>query len=242
MLWLFLAAQCVYGDHHEPGPEPQPNQTNGGSGETEASLTTARDIGYFFGYSMGNSMRSTGVSEVDEAALLEGLEDALASRESVLDGQQVRAVTDYIRALRARAVSEANALRAEKLEREAEKSRVFLQSNASQAGVQITESGLQYIIENPGTGPRPTSNSVVEVTYRGTLTDGTEFDATNPGKTVTFSLQHVIGGWSEGVPLIARGGKVRLFVPPKLGYGERGTPNIPPNAVLVFDVSLVDFK
>ena len=246
ILAMVLVVQSTCASDHEASPasaQATPiHSAESATGMTGESSTSDWDIGYFFGYSLGNSLRANGVSDIDETTMMQGLKDALAGRASELDADQVRAVTEHIRALRAHAVSEANALRAEKLELEAEKSRLYLQANASQPGVKTTASGLQYIIENPGEGARPAADSVVEVTYRGSLTNGTEFDATEPGMTATFSLQYVIGGWSEGVPLIARGGKVRLFVPPKMGYGERGTPNIPPNAVLVFDVSLVDFQ
>lgn len=237
-----LLAPSIHADGHDAAGDTGSEATDGVAGETGDGSTSARDIGYFFGFSLGASMRANGVSEVDGEGLIAGIQDAMAGRTSELDADQVRVVTDYIRALRARVVSEANARRAEELEREAEKARQYLQTNAMEPGVLMTPSGLQYIIEHPGEGPRPTADSTVEVAYRGTLTNGTEFDATDPGKTVQFNLRQVISGWSEGVPLIARGGKIRLFVPPRMGYGERGTPNIPPNAVLIFDVTLVDFE
>lgn len=106
-----------------------------------------------------------------------------------------------------------------------------------------TASGLHYIIENPGVGISfPNSNSNVTVGYKGYLTDGTEFDAsTTP---VTFSLNAVIQGWQEGIPFFKPGGKGKLFIPSSLGYKDNPPANsvITENAVLIFDIELIDFN
>lgn len=111
-------------------------------------------------------------------------------------------------------------------------------------GITATQhcSGLFYKIETGGTGKNPEPCSNVAASYVGKLTDGTVFDQSpNP---VSFSLQQVIAGWTNGVPLIKEGGKIILYIPPSLGYGSRGVQNangsyvIPPNAVLIFEVSL----
>lgn len=99
-------------------------------------------------------------------------------------------------------------------------------------------SGLFYVIDNPGTGTAPTVCNTVVVTYEGKLTDGSTFDkSTDP---IDFSLSRVIMGFRNGLPLIKPGGRIRLFVPPSLGYGS--TPpqgsSIPANAILIFDVNL----
>ncbi len=102
-----------------------------------------------------------------------------------------------------------------------------------------TASGLHYIIDVEGTGGHPSSNSDVEVTYKGYLTDKTVFD---PGSRTSFSLTRVIEGWTEGIPLFKKGGKGVLLIPSELGYGRfPPTSTIPPNAVLIFDVELHAF-
>ncbi|MGV6801678.1 MAG: FKBP-type peptidyl-prolyl cis-trans isomerase [bacterium] len=122
----------------------------------------------------------------------------------------------------------------------------YLDENKTRDGVQVTESGLQYKVLNKGAGnvsPKPTDE--VEVHYRGTLTDGKEFDSSyKTGKSVSFYLNQVIPGWTEGLQLMHEGDKFRFFIPPEIGYGELGTPGGPigPNEVLVFDVELVDIK
>lgn len=100
-----------------------------------------------------------------------------------------------------------------------------------------TASGLHYIIEEPGSGPKPTINSTVEVTYNGYLLNGDVFDA----RTTSFPLANVIAGWQEGIPLFRKGGKGVLFIPSYLGYGSQAQGPIPGSSVLIFDIELLDF-
>ncbi len=115
---------------------------------------------------------------------------------------------------------------------------------ASEADVNTTASGLQYILLKPGDGPTPESGELVSVHYTGWLVDGTEFDSSvGRGTPFQFSLGQgmVIAGWDEGVALLNEGGKIRLIIPSELGYGERGSGGlIPPGATLVFDVELLE--
>lgn len=98
--------------------------------------------------------------------------------------------------------------------------------------------GLYYIIENEGTGSRPTLCTNVAFTYKGQLTNGTVFDqATTP---VLYPLSQLITGWQIGIPLVKTGGKIRLFIPPSLGYGSAAIPGIPANSVLIFDVTVIE--
>jgi FKBP-type peptidyl-prolyl cis-trans isomerase FkpA len=101
-----------------------------------------------------------------------------------------------------------------------------------------TSSGLYYIIEEEGTGENPTSNSNVTVAYKGYLLNGTVFDE-SPSSGISFGLNQVIRGWTEGIPLFKEGGKGKLFIPPGLGYGNRAIGRIPPGSVLVFDIHLI---
>ena len=113
----------------------------------------------------------------------------------------------------------------------------FLAENAVKPGIVKTASGLQYQILQEGQGPTPAATSQVTVNYRGSLIDGTEFDS---GETISFPLDRVIPGWTEGLQLMKEGAKYRFFIPADLAYGERGAGgSIPPNAALIFDVELV---
>lgn len=109
-----------------------------------------------------------------------------------------------------------------------------------------TDSGLQYIEIEEGTGSAPQAGDLVAVHYVGTLEDGTEFDNShNRGEPFQFALGRgmVIPGWDEGIALMKEGGKAKLIIPPELAYGERGAGGvIPPNATLTFEVELVSIQ
>ena len=105
---------------------------------------------------------------------------------------------------------------------------------------QSTSSGLHYIIEEEGTGGNPTLSDEVTVFYKGYYLDGKTFDQTG-ADPISFPLQNVILGWQEGIPLFQKGGKGILLIPPELGYGSTPPSGIRKNAVLVFEVELVDF-
>lgn len=120
----------------------------------------------------------------------------------------------------------------------------FLAENAQKEGVQTTESGLQYKILEEGTGETPEPTDVVKVHYTGKLVDGTVFDSSvERGEPVTFPLNGVIQGWTEGLQLLKEGGKAELYIPSNLGYGTRGAGGvIPPNATLIFEVELISIE
>ncbi|GAB4417723.1 MAG: hypothetical protein OHK0039_28380 [Bacteroidia bacterium] len=108
---------------------------------------------------------------------------------------------------------------------------------------QALPSGIYYIIETPGGDAHPTVSSTVTVSYKGTTLDGTVFDQTEPGKSITFPLSDLIRGWQEGIPLIGPGGKIKLIIPAMLAYGPQSpSPAIPPYSVLAFDIELIGFE
>jgi FKBP-type peptidyl-prolyl cis-trans isomerase FklB len=112
---------------------------------------------------------------------------------------------------------------------------------AAEEGAMQTESGLVLLVLRPGTGPKPTVDNRVQVHYQGRLADGTVFDSSyKRGHPAAFELTDVIPGWTEGLQLLAGGGKARLTIPARLAYGKKGkSPKIPPCAPLIFDVELL---
>lgn len=120
----------------------------------------------------------------------------------------------------------------------------FLSENMTKEGVKTTESGLQYQILTAAEGPKPKATDSVEVHYQGFLLDGTKFDSSvDRGEPITFPLNQVIPGWTEGVQLMSVGSKYKFFVPYQLGYGEKGAGGvIPPFATLIFEVELLNIK
>lgn len=125
-----------------------------------------------------------------------------------------------------------------------EKGQAYLTENGARPEVKTTDSGLQYEILTEGTGKSPAATDTVEVHYRGTTIDGTEFDSSyKRGETIEFPLNRVIPGWTEGVQLMKEGAKHRLFIPSELAYGKRGAPGaIGPDETLIFDIELIKVK
>lgn len=122
----------------------------------------------------------------------------------------------------------------------------YLSSNSITTAVELENSGLYYIIDNPGTSERAGLCSAMVVKYVGKLANGTIFDQTSGTATATFTLGGLIEGWKRTLTLVGEGGKMRLYIPPSMGYGANGlidprTGNviIPPNAMLIFDVEVV---
>lgn len=101
-----------------------------------------------------------------------------------------------------------------------------------------TDSGLYYVIDKSGSGTRPTSSSNVTVAYKGYFLDGSVFDQSD-ASGISFGLNQVISGWTEGIPLFKEGGEGLLLVPSNLGYGDNGRSSIPGGAVLLFDIKLI---
>ena len=125
---------------------------------------------------------------------------------------------------------------------EIEKGKKFLENFVKTEKAQKTESGLAYKILTPGKDPKPKATDTVKVHYKGTLIDGTEFDSSyKRNKPIEFPLNRVIKGWTEGMQLIGKGGKIKLVIPSDLAYGNQGAPpSIPGGATLVFEVELLD--
>ena len=117
----------------------------------------------------------------------------------------------------------------------------FLKANATQRGVVVEPSGLQYRIIQSGFGKRPLSTDIVTCNYRGTLINGTVFDATEPGFPAQFTVNKLIPGWTEALQLMREGDHWQLVIPSNLAYGPRGAGGgvIPPNQTLVFDLQLL---
>ncbi len=117
----------------------------------------------------------------------------------------------------------------------------FLAENKSAEGVVTTDSGLQYKVLEAGTGGQhPSATDTVKVHYHGTLLDGQVFDSSvDRGEPISFALNQVILGWTEGLQLMVVGEKTRLFIPAELAYGDRAAGKITPGSALIFDVELL---
>jgi FKBP-type peptidyl-prolyl cis-trans isomerase FklB len=213
-----------------------------GKSAAPLSLKTQKEkFSYALGMKMGGNLKKQDVP-VDPAILARGLKDALAGGKTLLtDDEAQAALTDVQNDLRKKQqekMQEAGA--ANKKEGE-----TFLAANKGKEGVKTLPSGLQYKILKEGTGAKPTASDTVSCNYRGTLTNGTEFDssAKHGGQPATFPVSGVIKGWTEALQLMPVGSKWELFIPPDLAYGDRGAgPDIGPDSTLIFEVELVSIQ
>ena len=186
-------------------------------------------INYSLGYQIGGDFKKQGV-EVDAEAVTQGIKDALAGGEPQMPRDEMHAT---LVALKQKVDAELRARRVENELAYVREGEAFLADNADKEGVQVADSGLQYRIVEPGSARRPAATDTVTVNYRGTLVNGNEFDS---GQGVSFPLNGVIRGWTEGLQLVGEGGKIQLFIPPSLAYGDRGPLA---HRTLIFDVELL---
>lgn len=214
-------------------------QQEAGTEEAEVALETPQArLSYGVALGLGRNMANDGMS-VDVDAFALGLRDALSGAEQRLTQEEIR---EEMVAFQERITAERQATQGAAAEANAKAAAAFLTTNASREGVMTTESGLQYEVLEAGDGPSPGADDQVQVHYRGTLIDGTEFDSSySRGEPVTFGLGQVIPGWTEGLQLMNVGSKYKLYLPSELGYGSAGAGDtIGPNAALVFEVELLD--
>ena len=117
----------------------------------------------------------------------------------------------------------------------------YLEANRKKSGIMVTQSGLQYRVLQKGSGRKPSVTDAVEVHYKGSLITGKVFDSSYArGQSISFPLNRVIAGWTEGLQLMNEGAKYELVIPSNLGYGTLGAGNsIPANATLIFVVELL---
>ncbi|MDR2718396.1 MAG: FKBP-type peptidyl-prolyl cis-trans isomerase [Treponema sp.] len=186
---------------------------------------------YAFGMMVGNDLRQAGL-EIDYAAFIEGLRSAMEQGQTVMDRDEALEIVQN---------AFESAMRKQSAELQA-KEEAFLAGNASQPGIIITGSGLQYEVISQGSGSKPTINDTVRVHYQGALTNGAVFDSSyERDEPEEIPLSMVIPGWAEGIMLMNVGSKFRIFIPSSMAYGERGAGQIiPPFSTLVFTVELLD--
>jgi FKBP-type peptidyl-prolyl cis-trans isomerase FklB len=179
--------------------------------------------------------------EVDPAIVLRGLKDGLAGGKMLLTDDEARATLTQLQAEVRNKQQEKMKVAGELNKKEGTE---FLATNKAKEGVVTLPSGLQYRILTAGTGPKPAATDTVSCNYRGTLTNGTEFDSSyKRGQPASFPVNGVIKGWTEALQLMPVGSKWQLFIPSELGYGERGAgADIGPGATLIFEVELLSIQ
>jgi len=209
--------------------------------KTPLTLKTDKDkVSYSIGVNIGKSMRKDAV-DIDPTIFSRGMKDALGGGKLLLTDDEMKiALTKLQGELRAK--QEEAMQKAGEINKKAGDD--FLAQNKTKQGVVALPDGLQYKILKEGAGPKPAATDSVVCNYRGTLLDGTEFDSSyKRGQPATFPVNGVIKGWTEAVQLMPVGSKWQLFVPAELAYGNRApSPEIGPNATLVFEVELLSIQ
>lgn len=197
------------------------------------TINTAKDkLSYSLGMMIGEQTKQFG--EVDYDLLLEGIKAQAGGKKPLITFEDAGATL-------AKSQQEMNEA---KFAGTKQKGMKYLTQNATQDGVTVTESGLQYSVITLGDGAKPKASDTVTVHYRGTLLDGTEFDSSySRNEPASFSLNQVIKGWTEGLQLMNIGSQYKFVIPYKLAYGERGAgQSIGPFETLIFEVELLEIK
>ncbi len=213
-------------------------QTPAPAEEAEVVLETQEQkVSYGMALGLGQRLASEDLP-IDVDAFAAGIRDAITGAEPRMTQEEI---TAELTAFQEKAIAKQQAEQEAAGAANQSAGEAYLAENATREGVVVTDSGLQYEIVEAGDGPVPSADDRVEVHYRGTLIDGTEFDSSyGRGETVTFGVGQVIPGWTEALQMMPMGSKWKLFIPSDLAYGAGGAGQmIGPNSTLVFDVELV---
>jgi FKBP-type peptidyl-prolyl cis-trans isomerase FklB len=208
-----------------------------------APKTEAEKASYALGMNLAGNVKRTqealkGVGvELDVTNFLRGLKDTLTGSPTLVSSNDmVTILTALSEKAKAAEETKANAQGSTNLKAGKE----FLDQNKTKPGVVALADGLQYKILKQGSGAMPKTTDTVSVNYRGTLIDGTEFDASPAGQPISFPLGGVIKGWTEILQLMPVGSKWQVFIPSDLAYGPRAAgPKIGPNSTLIFEIELL---
>lgn len=209
------------------------------------SKASVDSVSYLLGVNFGSMIKGNGFGDLNFKEMEKGIVDFIKAEGNPYDetfGAQFKIdpnnmnmiINTYLEKMAAYSVAV-----------NTEKENKFFEDNKKKANVQETESGLQYeiIVEGDMSKKATSPADTVVVRYKGTLLDGTVFDEVAPEMDpIDLPLNRVIPGWTEGLQLVGEGGLVKLYIPSRLGYGERGTQGIEPNSTLIFDVEVVEVK
>ena len=204
--------------------------------EKSPQLKDQKDkVSYSIGMNIGFNLSKQKV-DINPEILAAGIKDAIAGKPQLTQ--------DQVKDVMAQFEKDMEQKQKEAGEKNKTEGAKFLEENKKTEGVKTTASGLEYKVEKEGTGAQPKPTDMVTVNYRGTLINGTEFDSSyKRGQPATFPVNGVIKGWTEALQLMKVGSKYQVVVPANLAYGERAvSPEIGPNATLIFEVELLDAK
>lgn len=197
---------------------------------TAPALKNLNDsVSYAIGLSVANFYSQQGIKNLNASIVSRAINDVFAKSKLLLTEEQANlCVMRFLNP---------------NLFQNIEAGEKFLAANKTKPGVKTTPSGLQYEVIKEGSGRKPLATDTVEVNYKGTLTNGTEFDNSyKRGAPISFPLNRVIPGWTEALQLMPEGSKYRLYIPYQLAYGMNDQGQIPGGSVLIFEVELLEVK
>ena len=200
--------------------------------------TEVEKYSYCMGLDMGSRIKGLAV-EINKEAFLEAINTILDDGKPDISNEEYNAVLSKLfKQLEKKKQEQERTSSASK-----EAGEAFRAENAKKPGVIVTASGLQYEVLTEGSGKSPKPTDKVKVHYEGTLIDGTVFDSSyKSNEPIVFPLNQVIKGWTEGLGYAKVGSKLRLVIPPELGYGSHGVASIPPFSTLIFTVELLGIE
>ena len=194
-------------------------------------------LSYAIGWDIGEDIKRRG-AEFDVETIVSAIRDSAAGNDPQVSAEEMVALLTELQ----KKVREEQTEAFQELSDENQiKSEEFLAANISKTGIVVLPSGIQYRIIDEGEGARPNMSSSVKVHYRGSKINGHEFDSSFArGVPEEFTVNTVLKGWQEVLPLMKTGATWQIFVPPELAFGPRGNPPVGPNEALIFDLKLVE--
>lgn len=226
------------------GCENNTSDTAAQNGSAELESLEER-VSYVFGFNIGQQFKAQQI-ELDAEVVARAISDVYNDAEPQLSDEEMQAAMETFQQQYEEKMASAQAEQQAKQEAAGAENQQageeFLAANAEKEGVETLPSGLQLKQIEAGEGKTPDAADTVTVHYRGRLLDGTVFDSSyERGEPVSFPLQNVIPGWTEGLQHMQEGSKYELYIPPNLGYGPGGSgPTIGPNETLIFEVELLE--
>lgn len=215
-----------------------PDPTSSAAPAAEAPELSDADMLRVYGWMAGMraGISRLGFSEADMAAFQQGVAAAGAGDDLEFDLQSVGPrISQFVQ-------TKFDAHMARLKAEQVAKAAAFWTELLADEEVKQLESGLAYTIVRAGGALRPGPTDTIRAHYTGRLIDGTVFDTSEGGGPFETQLNQVIDGWTQGLPLIGEGGAIKLYIPAELGYGDEGTPSIPPGATLIFEVELLEVR